>query len=618
MSAPTPRRALERFGDYELLGEIASGGMATLYVARHAGASGVERLVAVKRVHSHMLKEPGFRAMFQDEARMAALVRHPNVVRVLDVVETEGELLMVLDYVESVSLSALLWAMREGDEPLPLGVTVRILADVLSGLHAAHETTDVRGRPLGIVHRDFSAQNILVCADGSSQLIDFGIAKASKRLTQTTTGVVKGKVQYMSPEQARGAEVDRRSDLFSAGIVLFEALTGSTPFAADSSDPSAVLLRILLDPIPPASSIAPHVPPALDAVVEHSLERARDERYQTAAEMRDALLAAFPPAPPSAVHSLVERWCGEALAARRERVERALVGLDPTLRAPYVGAPEVDRTSEPVVSTRPRTAEQIAEKRPSRVLFRAGLVAFAAALVLAGLAGGVAIGVIEWKRPQVPIASSSTPAASLAPAATAAADGAADTASAAARSSGPEAPASASLASLTNLSSPASSSAAARLPSAGTIAPSATSAVGPVAKETGHIEGGVLTIGSKHVRVGIQLVSNGSTIPDDVVLKGLQRSSNVDLVVYRNAFVQGQIGGSGDPPEGSVTIAFDIVQVHMLGAKVQSSRFASQDFTDQLLRLMPTQVIFVDKGPVDPATMNATGRGVVTVRYVVQ
>src|SRR5262249_42736573 len=164
------RSAFARFGDYELLGEIASGGMATMYVARHAAAvSGLERLVAVKRVHAHLLKEKGFRTMFEDEARVAALVRHPNVVRMLDIVETEGELLLVLDYPESVSLASLLRAARAEGAELAPPVVVRILADALAGLHAAHETKDVRGRPLGIVHRDFSPQNVLVGADGTSQ-----------------------------------------------------------------------------------------------------------------------------------------------------------------------------------------------------------------------------------------------------------------------------------------------------------------------------------------------------------------------------------------------------------------------------------------------------------------
>src|SRR5262249_50291292 len=160
------------------------GGMATVYVARQLGAASVERLVAIKRVHRHVLAVPGIQAMFRDEARIAALIRHPNVVRVLDVIEHDGELLIVLDYVESTSLSALRRAARATGERLPVSVVSRVLADALAALHAAHDATDVHGAPLGIVHRDFSPQNVLVAVDGSSQLIDFGVAKARSRATQ--------------------------------------------------------------------------------------------------------------------------------------------------------------------------------------------------------------------------------------------------------------------------------------------------------------------------------------------------------------------------------------------------------------------------------------------------
>lgn len=319
---------ITRLENYELLAELASGGMASVYIARQTGIARTERLVVVKRVHPHLLRMPKFREMFHDEARVASLVQHPNVARLLDVLDHDGELLIVLEYIESVSLSALQRSLREKGERLAPSVAVRIVSDVLEGLQAAHDAKDLRGEPLEIVHRDVSPQNIVVGSDGRSRLIDFGIAKASARLTETTGGNIKGKLSYMSPEQAKASDVDRRSDLFSAGIVLHEALTGTRLFEADgTADGSHVLLKILLDAIDPPSSIAHDVPAELDAVVEKSLERVRDERYQSAAEFRNALIAAQAPAPIEDVAREVERVAGPTLAARRDELSRILKGV---------------------------------------------------------------------------------------------------------------------------------------------------------------------------------------------------------------------------------------------------------------------------------------------------
>ena len=391
-----------RLGEYELLFELASGGMATLYVARHV-VTAVERLVAVKRVHRHVLAVAGIQAMFRDEARIAALIRHPNVVRVLDVVEHDGELLIVLDYIESVSLAALGQTARSAGERLPAPIVARVLADALAGLHAAHEATDVRGEPLAIVHRDFSPQNVLVGIDGISHLIDFGVAKAAARITSTESGVLKGKFQYMSPEQARGTDIDRRSDVFSAGVVLFEAVTGALPFGNDASDPSAILLRIVLDPIPKASSLAPGVPPALDDVLDRALERVRDERYQTAGEMLHALVAAVPPASHADVQAYVESRCSAAITERREQLKRALIATDATVAdasqpqnaAPLAASPAGPRhepsTHEPPATMEP--APHASEVRTSplvRTAVVAGSVTAVMVLVGAGVLAGLA------------------------------------------------------------------------------------------------------------------------------------------------------------------------------------------------------------------------------------
>ena len=199
VETPAPRMHL---GNYEPLLQLATGGMATVYVARQSGAAGFERLVVVKRVHPHLLANREFSDMFRDEARLAAMLHHPNVVAVTDVVESEGELFLVMEYVDSVALSTLLKTSVDKRERLPPPVVVRILVDALAGLHAAHEAIDMRGNRLEIIHRDVSPQNVIVGSDGSSRLIDFGVAKARHRLTETKSGSLKGKYGYMSPEQA--------------------------------------------------------------------------------------------------------------------------------------------------------------------------------------------------------------------------------------------------------------------------------------------------------------------------------------------------------------------------------------------------------------------------------
>jgi serine/threonine-protein kinase len=334
------RRKAVRIGSYELLMQLASGGMASVHIARHVGPSGFERLVVVKRVHPHMLQEEGFRAMFCDEARVASLVRHPNVAQLLDVVDWDGELLIVLEYVESVSLALIQRRATEFGARLPVPVALRIVCDMLAGLHAAHEAKDARGRSLDIVHRDVSPQNVIVGVDGIGRLIDFGIAQAAARVTRTTGGVLKGKLAYMSPEQSRGVDLDRRSDLFSAGVVLHEALTGRPLFQRDGKEGSNVLLNILLDPVPDPSTIVPGIPPELDAVVQVSLERVRSERFQTAAEFAGALeTAGVQLATRQEVAATLERFGGETVTARREAIQRILSGLaDPVLTAGASGA----------------------------------------------------------------------------------------------------------------------------------------------------------------------------------------------------------------------------------------------------------------------------------------
>jgi serine/threonine-protein kinase len=325
-------------GNYEPLLELASGGMAKVYVARHVGAAGFERLVVIKRVHSHLLSNRDFCDMFRDEARHCSMVQHPNVVSVVDTVEAEGELFLVLEYVESLSLSALLKGLAARGERLEPAVAARIFADALAGLHAAHEAVDLRGNRIELIHRDVSPQNIIVGRDGTSRLIDFGIAKAASRISVTHSGVVKGKLRYMSPEQVQQKPLDRRADVFSAGVVLYEALTGKRPFAGE--DDGDIVLGILLGEVPPPSSVVGGLPLAIDAVVDRALQRDRADRFQTAAELQEALERAVAPASVRDVARVVE-WCGaEEFEVRRAILQAAIEDQPTSSRRPAAGARE--------------------------------------------------------------------------------------------------------------------------------------------------------------------------------------------------------------------------------------------------------------------------------------
>ncbi|HZF48978.1 MAG TPA: serine/threonine-protein kinase [Polyangiaceae bacterium] len=311
-----------RLGNYVLLLELASGGMATVYIGRQAGAAGFERLVVIKRVHRHLVKMPEFHDMFLDEARVASIIRHPNVVSVDDVVEADDELFLVQPYVESVSLATLIEAARLSGEHIPPSIVVRIIADALAGLSAAHEAVDIRGDRLDVVHRDVSPHNILVGTDGRSRIIDFGIAKAAKRITTTTRDVMKGKLAYMSPEQARQQPLDARADLFALGAVLHEALVGEQLFKGE--DQADVLLAVLIGEIAPPSTLVPDVLPELDEVVLKALAREPEDRYQTGGDFLEHLEGALPPAQGRDVAQLIERLCGRDLEIRRSTVRDLL------------------------------------------------------------------------------------------------------------------------------------------------------------------------------------------------------------------------------------------------------------------------------------------------------
>jgi eukaryotic-like serine/threonine-protein kinase len=305
-------------GRYALHAEIASGGMATVHIGRLLGPVGFARTVAIKRLHPPLAKDPEFVAMFLDEARLAARIRHPNVVSTLDVVATEGELFVVMEYVPGESLARLLRVVRTAKEMVPVPIAATIMVGVLHGLHAAHEARDERGDPLRIVHRDVSPHNILVGTDGDAHLIDFGIAKARGRMQVTRQGQIKGKLSYMPAEQLMGQGLDHRADIFAAAIVLWEALTGQRLF--QGVDDGDVYAKVLLGKVDPPSLHAKGLSPTIDAIVLRGLARDREQRYATAREMALAIEAAIPLAPPSHVGRWVEALVGDSLAERTEQI----------------------------------------------------------------------------------------------------------------------------------------------------------------------------------------------------------------------------------------------------------------------------------------------------------
>ena len=283
-------RAGYRLDRYELLCPIASGGMATVWLARLRGKRGFEKLFAIKTIRTELVDDPRFQEMFLDEARIASGIQHPNVAQILDLGEQEDVLFIVMEWVDGDSLAKIRRLLAKRDAKLPLGVVLRVMADACGGLHAAHELRDERGARLEIVHRDVSPHNILVASSGAVKVIDFGIAKAQNRLQgETRTGIVKGKVQYMAPEQVKkGALVDRRADVWSLGICLHELVAGNLPYGGE--DEVGVIRMLMSDEAP---TISPDIPEPIARVLERSMVVDPDDRFPTAAGMQRAVETAM-------------------------------------------------------------------------------------------------------------------------------------------------------------------------------------------------------------------------------------------------------------------------------------------------------------------------------------
>ncbi|HET9953389.1 MAG TPA: serine/threonine-protein kinase [Polyangiaceae bacterium] len=308
------RAPIAKIGRYALFDKFATGGMATVHLGRLDGAGGFSRVVAIKRLLPHLILNQEFAEMLLKEARLAARVRHPNVVPTLDVVALKHEVLLVLEYVHGESLSALCRAQSKLREWIPVPIVASVMIGALHGLHSVHEATDEKGQLLGLVHRDVSPPNVLIGTDGIARVLDFGIVKALEQMEETVPNRLKGKTGYMSPEQIRGERLTRSSDIFSAGIVLWELLT-LRRFAPGPSDKQR-LDRIARGNYQKPSEYRPSLPKAVDEVVMRALAFRPQDRYPTARDFAEALGAAVEVASPGPVADWIARLAQESLAER--------------------------------------------------------------------------------------------------------------------------------------------------------------------------------------------------------------------------------------------------------------------------------------------------------------
>ncbi len=403
-----------QLGRYALHAELAAGGMAAVYLARQTGAVGFGKTVAIKRLHPHLAKDSYFATMFLDEARLVARIQHPNVVPILDVVSTDTELFLVLEYVRGETLSGLLRAARKKNQKIPVPIAAAIVVGLLQGLHAAHEARDELGKPLNIVHRDVSPQNLMVGADGVSRVLDFGVAKAASRLQTTREGQLKGKIPYMAPEQLNG-EVSARTDVYASSIVMWEALTSARLFRGETE--AQVLHLVMTMDAPAPSTLSPEVPPALDAVVLKGLSRDPANRFATAREMAVAIEAAVPVATPMKVAEWVEGLIGSTLAARdaaRAEIESGShsmkqLNVEPLSQPSLPGFPQIADSSAsiPRISATGGDMAGIGESSASAVMVAPHIqprsrVPWVIAIVAVVGALGIAVGVV-FSRPVTPM-----------------------------------------------------------------------------------------------------------------------------------------------------------------------------------------------------------------------
>ncbi|WP_249348004.1 serine/threonine protein kinase, partial [Corallococcus exiguus] len=267
-----------QLGKYQLVRKLASGGMAEVFLAKAAGPRGFEKTLVLKRILPHLAEDEAFVEMFLGEAQLAARLDHPNVVQIFDFGEVDGSYFLAMEYIDGPTLRRLVKRSAELKQPLPAGLCAKMVAAAAEGLAFAHELSDPEtGSPLGLVHRDISPENVLVSRQGAVKVVDFGIAKVAGQSHRTATGVVKGKIAYMPPEQLQAKAMDGRVDVYALGIVLYELLTGRRPF--DATTDVSMMQAILFEPFVPAVQRRPDLPEAMQRILERALAKDREQRY---------------------------------------------------------------------------------------------------------------------------------------------------------------------------------------------------------------------------------------------------------------------------------------------------------------------------------------------------
>jgi eukaryotic-like serine/threonine-protein kinase len=372
-----------RIGRHEVLGYLADGGMAEIFLGKEPDG----RPVVIKRILPHLARQSSFVSMFIDEARIGSLVKHPNVVEVYELGQVGTDLFMVMEFLAGENVLGLLRRITLRDEQLALALGAYIVAEACSGLHAAHELRDDNGARLGLVHRDISPSNLFVTYDGDIKVLDFGIATAAHRLTKTVTGHIKGKFSYMSPEQCLGQPLELRSDIFSLGVVLYELTTLRRLFKR--ANELLVLRAVTEEPIPRPRRMLVDYPDVLDGIVMKALSRERDRRHTSALELRNELLAAmstlgFTDDPRAALARRMEELFPERIAEKRTLIRRVRAGTN----IGTMPAAEVDENVELREPSVGPTGTRTATVPPSST--SRGWVAGLVALLLLGAGGGAA------------------------------------------------------------------------------------------------------------------------------------------------------------------------------------------------------------------------------------
>ncbi len=356
----------EAFGRYQLLRRLAVGGMGEVFLARQVGAGGFEKLLVVKRVLPHLAEEEDFIEMLFDEARIAAALNHPNISQIFDLGEVDGVFYIAMEYIHGESLRVVNAKADDELGGLPLALKCRIIADAAAGLDFAHRAKTATGKPLGLIHRDISPQNILIGFNGSVKMIDFGVAKAVGKISNTLTGTIKGKYAYMSPEQARGEELDHRSDIFGLGTVFYEVLTSSRLFKREND--TATLKAVVGAKIVPPSQAVKGLPKGLDPIVLKALARPRSERYQTMGEfqleLEDFLVQQRLPGTVAHLSAFMRELFRDELAEDRFHSEPTQVAVSP-FHAGHGTAPSAApaATAAPTSPGAPRTSRPSGTKK---------------------------------------------------------------------------------------------------------------------------------------------------------------------------------------------------------------------------------------------------------------